>query len=155
MKVKKLVSDKISLININYKKCLIICCILIFIGAVIFACIPKITKFLVNYLCVLKPGHFLRKKHEDKLPFTYKLYLWNVTNPNEIATGIEKPKLQEIGPYVFSLVHLVTFLNTTKLCSLSIKEFQNWRFAESGINNQYTQNIHTAHFRQSIQCNNC
>lgn len=64
--------------------------------------VPKIVKTIVKYLSVLKPGHFIRKKHENKLPFTYKLYFWNVTNPDEIAAGTEKPKMQEVGPYVFT-----------------------------------------------------
>lgn len=63
--------------------------------------VSKIVETIVTYLCVLKPGHFIRKKH-DNLPFTYKMYLWNVTNPDQIAAGTEKPNMQEIGPYVFT-----------------------------------------------------
>lgn len=89
--------------NINYKKYLITLFILIVVGAFMaFYGVPQIVKIIVKYLMVLKPGHFVRKKHENKLAFTYKLYLWNVTNPKEISDGTEKPKMQEVGPYVFS-----------------------------------------------------
>lgn len=33
-------------------------------------------------------------------PLDFKVYIWNVTNPDEVMSG-EKPKLQEIGPYYF------------------------------------------------------
>lgn len=89
--------------NIDYKKYSVISLILILVGAFMsFYGVSLCVKIVVKFLCVLKPGHFIRKKHENKLPFTYKLYLWNVTNPDEIATGIEKPKMQEVGPFVFS-----------------------------------------------------
>lgn len=89
--------------NINYKKCLIISLALITVGAFVsFYGVPQCVKMVIKLLCVLKPGRYVRRKHENKIPFTYKLYLWNITNPDEIAAGIAKPKLQEIGPYVFS-----------------------------------------------------
>ncbi|KAG4076310.1 hypothetical protein HA402_005753 [Bradysia odoriphaga] len=75
---------------------------LIFIGAlIIFYIKPQVVRIIVKYLFVAKPGRFVRNKLETKIGFKYKLYLWNVTNPNEIEAGIEKPKLQEIGPYIF------------------------------------------------------
>lgn len=63
---------------------------------------PQITKFFVKYLCTLTPGRYLRKRHEMKQQFSYKLFLWNVTNPDEITNGTAKPKLDQIGPYVFT-----------------------------------------------------
>lgn len=33
-------------------------------------------------------------------PLIFKVYLFNVLNPDEVMRGA-KPKLQEIGPYVF------------------------------------------------------
>lgn len=88
--------------NINLKKYFIISFVLIAVGTLMVIGVPKLVHAIVNFLCVLKPGHFIRQKHERKLPFTYKLYLWNVTNPEAIAAGKEKPKMQEVGPYVFS-----------------------------------------------------
>ncbi|KAJ6635489.1 Sensory neuron membrane protein 1 [Pseudolycoriella hygida] len=97
------VVNKILPKNVNLKKSLIVCLVLVAVGACMsFYGVPKIVKTIVKFLCVLKPGRFVRNKHEMKLPFTYKLYLWNVTNPDEIMAGTAKPKMQEIGPYVFS-----------------------------------------------------
>lgn len=88
--------------EINFKKYLIISIVVFVSGAFMpFISVPMIEKTIVKFLGVLKPGHLVRSKHEQKLPFTYKLYLWNVTNPNEVSAGTEKPKMQEVGPYVF------------------------------------------------------
>ena len=31
-----------------------------------------------------------------------KVYFWNLTNPNEFLSGLEAPKLQEVGPYAMT-----------------------------------------------------
>lgn len=87
--------------KVNYKW-VIFSLILIISGALLtFYIEPQLVKIVVKFLFVAKPGHYVRKRHESKQRFKYKLYLWNVTNPDEITAGIEKPKLQEVGPYVF------------------------------------------------------
>ncbi|KAJ6635490.1 Sensory neuron membrane protein 1 [Pseudolycoriella hygida] len=88
--------------RVNFKWA-IISIIAIVSGALIaFYIQPKLVQIITKYLFVAKPGHYIRKRHETKLLFKYKIYLWNVTNPSEITAGAEKPKLQEVGPYVFS-----------------------------------------------------
>lgn len=47
----------------------------------------------------LMPGSFLRHQTRE-MPFLYKIYFFNITNPNEISQG-ETPIIQEIGPYIF------------------------------------------------------
>lgn len=87
--------------DVNYKR-FIISIFLIVVGALVaFYVKPKLVKVLLNFLAVAKPGHYVRTRHESQIHFKYKLYLWNVTNPSEITSGVEKPKLAEIGPYVF------------------------------------------------------
>lgn len=102
MKVVNAVINKIPK-NINYKMWLIVSLVLSFIsliGGIVV--VPFAKKLLVKYLVILRPGSFLRSKHEGVVPLSYKLYLWNVTNPKEFSSGKEKPKMQEVGPYVFS-----------------------------------------------------
>lgn len=50
---------------------------------------------------ILKPGTQMRDMY-DALPFPliFKVYFFDVLNPDEVMDG-KKPKLQEIGPYVF------------------------------------------------------
>ena len=40
------------------------------------------------------------KWQNQPLPLTLSVYIFNTTNPHEVATG-RKPKLQELGPYVY------------------------------------------------------
>lgn len=49
----------------------------------------------------LKPGSEIRELYA-KVPFAidFKIYMFNILNREEVANG-GKPKLQEIGPYVF------------------------------------------------------
>lgn len=100
MKLMQVLVDKLPK-NVTYKG-IIVSTILIFAGALMaFYIGPTIIEVIVKILFVAKPGHFVRRMHEKKVRFTYKLYLWNVTNPNEITAGTEKPKLQQVGPYVY------------------------------------------------------
>lgn len=52
-------------------------------------------------IVTLKPGTLMRNMY-DRLPFPLivKIYLFHVENPDEVMNGA-KPRLQEIGPYVF------------------------------------------------------
>lgn len=103
MNLLQVVLNKVFPKTIDYRKYSLILGTLFVVGAFMaFYGVPKIVTTIVTYMSVLKPGHFIRQKHEDGIPFTYKLYLWNVTNPDQITAGTEKPKMQEIGPYVFS-----------------------------------------------------
>ncbi len=99
----QIVLDKVLPKNVDFKKHSAILVALIVGGAFMSLYgIPKIETIIVRYLTTLKPGHYIRQLHENELPFSYKLYLWNVTNPDQISAGTEKPKMQEVGPYVFT-----------------------------------------------------
>lgn len=87
--------------NLSYKKWVRISVGLIVFGACFAFTKPVFLQAIIRYLYVGTPGHYVRWKHESKQKFTYKLYLWNITNPAEFAMGKERPKLAEVGPYVF------------------------------------------------------
>lgn len=87
--------------DLSLKKWIRISIGLIILGAYFAFTKPILVEAIVRYLYVGVPGRYIRWKHESKLKFTYKLYLWNITNPDEFASGKEKPKLNEVGPYVF------------------------------------------------------
>lgn len=89
-------------LNFSSYRRIIISIFLTIVGALVALYVkPKLVQIILKFLVVAKPGHYVRNRHESQIRFKYKLYLWNVTNPNEIAAGTEKPKLEEIGPYVF------------------------------------------------------
>lgn len=87
--------------QLDPKKLLKISVVLVVVGAFMsLVFVPQLVHTIVKFMTILKPGRFVRHKHEKPLPFTYKIYLWNVTNPDEVSNN-QKPKLQEVGPYVF------------------------------------------------------
>lgn len=99
----QVILNKVLPKNVNYKKHSIIFTAMFVVGMFMALYgVSKIVSTIVTYMTVLMSGHMIRSKHEAGLPFTYKLYLWNVTNPDQVSAGVEKPKMQEIGPYVFS-----------------------------------------------------
>lgn len=103
MNLIRVVLGKVFPKTVDFKKYSIILFALIVVGAFMsFFGVPKLVETIVTFMTVIKPGRYIRQKHDDGLKFTYKLYLWNVTNPEQISAGTEKPKMQEIGPYVFS-----------------------------------------------------
>lgn len=87
--------------QLDPKKLLKLSAVLIIVGAFMsLLFVPQLVNAIVKFLTILKPGRFIRGKHEKPVLFTYKIYLWNITNPDEVANN-HKPKLQEVGPYVF------------------------------------------------------
>lgn len=49
----------------------------------------------------LTPGTKMRDMFvEIPFPLDFRIYIWNVTNPDEVSAG-GKPNLMEIGPYYF------------------------------------------------------
>ncbi|XP_077292751.1 sensory neuron membrane protein 2-like [Arctopsyche grandis] len=62
---------------------------------------PKIIRSQIDQRIALKNGTEGYEMWKDMpFPLTFKVYLFNVTNPEEIVSG-SKPKLQEVGPYVY------------------------------------------------------
>ncbi|KAJ6635575.1 Sensory neuron membrane protein 1 [Pseudolycoriella hygida] len=70
----------------------------ILFGYVLF---PSLFKGMIAKKIGLKPGSEIRELY-TKVPFPidFKMYLFNITNKDEVTNG-GKPRVQEIGPYVF------------------------------------------------------
>ncbi|XP_058792638.1 sensory neuron membrane protein 1-like [Phymastichus coffea] len=62
---------------------------------------PIILESLIQKHSALKKGWFMRKMWR-KSTYEFHVYLFNVTNPEEIAKG-DKPTLKEVGPYVYDV----------------------------------------------------
>ncbi|XP_063706224.1 sensory neuron membrane protein 1-like [Culicoides brevitarsis] len=108
---------KEKLEKLDHKKVLKISLVLAVSGlfmSLIF--VPTLVNTIVKFLTILKPGRFIRSKHEKPVVFRYKIFLWNVTNPDDIMYNRAKPKLQEVGPYVFEQTKqkVETFDNDTE-----------------------------------------
>ncbi|CAG4987867.1 unnamed protein product [Parnassius apollo] len=62
---------------------------------------PKIVKHQVQKNVQIDNSSVMFEKWRKlPMPLTFKVYIFNVTNPDEVING-EKPNLAEIGPYVY------------------------------------------------------
>lgn len=58
-------------------------------------------KTIIPQQIALKPGNEIRDMWSQfPFPLDFKVYLFNVTNMDEIQEG-KKPKLQEVGPFFY------------------------------------------------------
>ncbi|KAG7191191.1 hypothetical protein KM043_013986 [Ampulex compressa] len=75
----------------------------LFVFGIIFGWMgfPAILKSQIKATVALKPGAEMRDLWAKfPLPLDFKIYLFNVTNADEIKEG-GKPKLQEVGPFFY------------------------------------------------------
>lgn len=74
---------------------------MIFTSLFLFAGFPAVLKWQIKKQICLKPGTEIRDMWTAfPLPLDFKVYLFNVTNAEEIQEG-KKPKLQEVGPFFY------------------------------------------------------
>ncbi|XP_023223563.1 lysosome membrane protein 2-like isoform X2 [Centruroides sculpturatus] len=77
----------------------IICCI---VGAIVYGLFPNIIKSKVKQNLVIKEGTSSYNHWVSPIvPIYMKIYLFNVTNPDEIVKGKKSPRVAEMGPYVY------------------------------------------------------
>lgn len=66
-----------------------------------FVAIPLTMKGIISKALQLSVGSETREIYlKPPFPLLFKVYLFNVTNPEEVTSG-GKPKLEEVGPYIF------------------------------------------------------
>ncbi|XP_014467437.1 PREDICTED: sensory neuron membrane protein 1-like isoform X2 [Dinoponera quadriceps] len=66
-----------------------------------FVGFPKLLRSQIKKAIALKPGSEIREMWTAfPLPLDFKVYMFNVTNADEIMQG-GKPKLQEVGPFFY------------------------------------------------------
>ncbi|XP_022913485.2 sensory neuron membrane protein 2-like [Onthophagus taurus] len=76
-----------------------------------------------------------------KLPvdMAFKVYIFEITNPEEVIAGTEKPNVKERGPYVYNESREKTGISRNKTAdTLTYKQYQQYSFNKeaSGINTE-------------------
>lgn len=97
-----MVFEQLAMYVLQSRICLAVS-VLALIVAIVMATwgFPQIIKHQIKKQVQIEPsGKMFEKWRKLPMPLTFKIYVFNVTNPDEINKG-EKPKLQEIGPYVY------------------------------------------------------
>ncbi|XP_075731602.1 protein croquemort-like isoform X2 [Rhipicephalus microplus] len=71
-------------------------------GLATYVFFPAIFRTQVEMNLVLEPNSEIYSSWQRApIPIYLKYYFFNMTNPDEIMAGTEKPRLQEVGPYTF------------------------------------------------------
>jgi len=77
--------------------------VLVIVGIIVGLVLPNtVQKAIEEEVCVNNqesPGY---KRWEGPIEITTKVYIWNITNRDDFLNKKEKPKLKEIGPYIYS-----------------------------------------------------
>ncbi|XP_065158178.1 sensory neuron membrane protein 1-like isoform X2 [Atheta coriaria] len=72
---------------------------IVIFGWVVF---PRLIKSQIKNMLALKQGNEIRDMYvKVPFPLTFKVYMFNVTNPLEISEKGAMPIVQEIGPYIY------------------------------------------------------
>ncbi|XP_058800608.1 sensory neuron membrane protein 1-like [Phymastichus coffea] len=80
-------------------------CTLLFGVVLKFMLFPKLLKWQMHTKINLKPGSDVRTLWSNvPFPIDFRIYLFNITNPDEIKNG-KQPILREVGPYYFVEKH--------------------------------------------------
>lgn len=87
----------------------------------------------------------------------FSIRLFNVTNPEEIISGVEKPNLQEIGPFVYNVISKkenVIIDGSTAFYNNEIKFMYNAKVTQKYQLNAHKQMIKEMKKQQKIQIGN-
>ncbi|XP_070167686.1 sensory neuron membrane protein 1-like isoform X1 [Polyergus mexicanus] len=70
-------------------------------GIITWCGFPSLIRSQIKKAIALKPGSEMREMWSNfPLPLDFKIYMFNITNPDEIAQG-QKPIVQEVGPFFY------------------------------------------------------
>jgi len=90
----------------SYKSMLTVGSILMVLGIIITATSDIVLDFVLKQNMVLSSHSASYPMWKNlPLPLTNKIYLFNITNAEEVAQRGAKPKITEVGPYVFKEYH--------------------------------------------------
>ncbi|XP_050445095.1 sensory neuron membrane protein 1-like [Cataglyphis hispanica] len=70
-------------------------------GIITWCGFPSLIRSQIKKAIALKPGSEIREMWSNfPLPLDFKIYMFNITNPDEIVQG-QKPIVQEVGPFFY------------------------------------------------------
>ncbi|XP_046438265.1 protein croquemort-like [Daphnia pulex] len=118
-------------------------------GAIIAATLAIGLPFLVNYLVdeqfKLYPGTQMYEFWEvSPVPMYIYMYLYNVTNAEDVINFKAKPILQQVGPYTYTEVHeCVNIEMHDHSYTIKFQQKRWWQFVEERSNGSMKDQITT------------
>lgn len=99
------------------------------ISAVLAATFPLAYQSIVNYELSLQPNTLQYHMWlEAPVPLYLQVYLFNVTNADEVVRDKAKPMLVEMGPYVFEEKHTRVNIKQHDNNTLQFQQRRTWQF---------------------------
>ena len=90
----------------SYKSLITLGSVLIVLGIISIGIKDVILDFVLKQNLVLSPHSSNYQIWKNlSLPLTNKMYLFNITNAEDVAVKGAKPKITEVGPYIFKEYH--------------------------------------------------
>eukprot|EP00088_Acartia_fossae_P042692 TRINITY_DN4488_c0_g2_i2.p1 TRINITY_DN4488_c0_g2~~TRINITY_DN4488_c0_g2_i2.p1 ORF type:complete len:496 (+),score=94.32 TRINITY_DN4488_c0_g2_i2:56-1543(+) len=100
------------------------------VGGILLLCTSsQIFDYIYNSQLVLQPDSASFPMWRDIPPLQARIYLFNVTNSKDVTEKKAKPKLEEVGPFVFYENHEKTKLHWNPNNTVTYQQIRTWHFA--------------------------
>ena len=95
--------------------CVVACVLFLGLAVVLILKSPGIDEYIMHSSLIVEPGTAMFPNWVDlPVPLVTSIYLFNVTNAKDFATKGAKPRLEQVGPYVYYEYHHKTKVQFTE-----------------------------------------
>jgi len=128
---------------LSCKLCSLVNSFLFVLTGIVLVCTSgQIFTAIYNSQLVLSPTSASFAMWQKLPPLTAKIYLFNVTNAEQVTKHGELPKVEEVGPFCFYEYHEKVKLHWNENNTVTYQQVRRWQFAEdisvSGLDTEVT-----------------
>ncbi len=121
-----------------------VCCLLLIAGVAVISQSDSIVRAIEHSNLIVVPGTQMFPNWVDlPVPIVTSIYLFNVTNPDDVVLRGAKPHLVEVGPYVYHEQHHKTKLRWNDNGTVTYQQIRTYNFQPELSNGSLTDKIMT------------